>query len=412
MPIDRKIFLMEVRMPPVAVVPAIFWVGVNDHQTDLFEGLWPIKQEGVSYNSYLIRDEKSTLIELVKAPFADEYIQQIQSLIDLEKLSYIVLNHMEPDHTSALLALVQKAPQVKVLVSEKAQPIVASYYGLKDAVQVVKDGEEVSLGSHTLRFHYTPFVHWPETMMTTIPEEQILFSCDGFGGFGALDGILFDEQVVDMTWHISEALRYYSNIVAAVSKPVLNAIGKLSDLPIKVVAPSHGLIWKQNPLKIIQLYKKWAEYGSQPAEIGVTILCASMYGSTANLVPSIEAGLESAGVSYKRFDVIRDHPSYILPSLWMNRGVIVASPTYEGFLVPPMRNILDIATHKRIFNRIAAYTGSYTWGGGARRDIETFAEGLKWKLAASYDYPGFPHDPELKRAYQFGVDFAAQVLQE
>ncbi len=398
-------------MQPVGITPDIFWVGVNDHETDLFEGLWPVKQEGVSYNSYLIRDEKSTLIELVKSPFSEEYIQQLKTVIDLQKLSYVVLNHMEPDHTSALLVLVQQAPQIKILVSEKAQPMVASYYGLRDAVQVVKDGEEINIGSHHLHFHYTPFVHWPETMMTFIPEEQVLFSCDGFGGFGALEGILFDEQVVDLTWHISEALRYYSNIVAAVSKPVLNAIEKLSDLSIKVIAPSHGLIWKQNPQKIVQLYKKWAEYGSQPAEPGVTILCASMYGSTANLVPSIESGLESAEVPYKRFDVIRDHPSYILPWLWSQRGVIIASPTYEGFLVPPMRNILDIATHKRIFNKIAAYTGSYTWGGGARRDIETFAEGLKWKLTASYDYPGFPRDPELKKAFQFGVDFAAQVLQ-
>ncbi len=319
---------------------------------------------------------------------------------------------MEPDHSSALLELLKEAPQVKILVSEKARPMLASYYGLSDSVQVVKDGEEISLGSQDLRFIATPFVHWPETMMTYVPEKQVLFSCDGFGGYGALDGIVFDDQVVDLNWHIEEALRYFSNIVSAVSKPVLNAIEKLDDLPIKIVAPSHGLVWRQNPQQIMDLYRLWAGYGSQPAEVGVTILYGSMYGSTRQMVHAIEEGLTSVNMPYATFDVVREHPSYILPAMWKHRGVIVASPTYEGFLIPPMRNLLDIAVHKRMFGKLCAYTGSYTWGGGARRDIETFTEALKWNLTANYDYPGFPRQPELEKAFQFGVDFAARVRQD
>ena len=290
--------------------------------------------------------------------------------------------------------------------------MVASYYGLQDNVQVVRDGDELSLGKQTLRFLYTPFVHWPETMMTYLLESEILFSCDGFGGFGAHDEIVFDDQAANMDWYIDEALRYFSNIVSGVSKPVLNAIDKLAALPVKIVAPSHGLVWRNNPGQIIELYQQWAGYGSQPAEKGITILCGSMYGSTAQLLDSVEKGIASAGVALKTFDVARVHPSYILPWVWKNRGVLVASSTYEGFLIPPMRNLLEIASHKRMFHKIAAYTGSYTWGGGARRDIESYAETLKWNLTASYDYPGFPGLLELEQAFKLGEDLARRVLQD
>ncbi|MEL7644367.1 MAG: FprA family A-type flavoprotein, partial [bacterium] len=169
-------------MEQVSLGKGIYWVGVHDHQTDLFEGLWPVQEEGVSYNSYLISSQKTALIDLVKQPFAGSYLDALRGKVDLSRLEYVVLNHMEPDHTSALRDLVQTAPQIKILVSEKARSMVESYYGLQDSVQVVKDGEEISLGEHTLRFVYTPFVHWPETMMTYVPENEILFSCDAFGG--------------------------------------------------------------------------------------------------------------------------------------------------------------------------------------------------------------------------------------
>jgi flavorubredoxin len=301
---------------------------------------------------------------------------------------------------------------VKILVSVKARAMVESYYGLQDSVQVVQDGEELSLGEHTLRFVYTPFVHWPETMMTYVPESEILFSCDAFGGFGAQPEIIFDDQPMNLDWYLDEALRYFANIVSGVSKPVLNAINKLAGVPVKIVAPSHGLVWRKDPVKIIDLYAKWAGYGSQPAEKGITILCGSMYGSTDELVKAVEEGIASGGVAYKTFDAARTHASYVLPWLWKNRGVVVASPTYEGYLVPPVRNLLEIASHKRMFNKTAVYTGSFTWGGGARRDIETYAEGLKWNLISSFDYPGYPGEADLQKGHNLGVELAKQVLQD
>lgn len=399
-------------MEQVSLAKGINWVGIHDHQTDLFEGLWPIKDEGVSYNSYLVSSRKTALIDLVKEPFAAGYLDGLKSQADLTKLDYVVLNHMEPDHTSALRELVQAAPQVKILVSEKARSMVESYYGLQDSVQVVKDGEEISLGEQTLRFVYTPFVHWPETMMTYVPESKILFSCDAFGGFGAQDGIIFDDQPGDLGWYLDEALRYFANIVSGVSKPVLNAINKLAGVPVEIVAPSHGLVWRKDPARIINLYAKWAGFSSQPAEKGITILCGSMYGSTAQLVKAVEDGIASTSVAFKTFDAARTHASYILPWLWKNRGVVVASPTYEGYLVPPIRNLLEIASHKRMFNKSAVYTGSFTWGGGARRDIEAYVEQLKWTLAASYDYPGYPGEADMEIGRRLGTELANQVLQD
>jgi anaerobic nitric oxide reductase flavorubredoxin len=399
-------------MQQVSLDKGIFWVGVHDHQTDLFEGLWPVQEEGVTYNSYLISDQKTALIDLVKQPFAASYLDSLKGQVELSTLDYVVLNHMEPDHTSALRELVQAAPQVKILVSAKARAMVESYYGLQESVQVVQDGEELSLGEHTLRFVYTPFVHWPETMMTYVPESEILFSCDAFGGFGAQPGIIFDDQPVDLDWYLDEALRYFSNIVSGVSKPVLNAINKLAGVPVKTVAPSHGLVWRKHPAKIIDLYAKWAGYGSQPAEKGITIICGSMYGSTAKLVKAVEEGIASGGVPFMTFDAARTHASYILPWLWKNRGVVIASPTYEGFLVPPVRNLLEIASHKRMFNKTAVYTGSFTWGGGARRDIETYAGELKWNLFSSFDYPGYPGDDDLQIGRNLGAELAKQVLQD
>ncbi len=394
-------------MAYIKMASDIYWAGVHDRRTDLFEGLWPLDTSGVTYNSYLIRDEKPTLIDLVKQPFSEEYLQTVESLLPLDAIRYIVLNHMEPDHSSALLAIHQAAPDAVFLVSEKAVPMLEHYYQLKDHIQVVHDGDQVSLGRHTLKFVYIPFVHWPETMVAYNPEEQILFSCDAFGGYGAVEDVYFDDQAENQEWFMAEALRYYANVVSAVYKPVLNAIEKLKDLPIKTVAPSHGLIWRERPARILQAYQTWSEYGSQGAPAGITVLSASMYGSTRMFLDALIEGIEKTEVPYQVFDVHRRHVSYILPALWSQNAVVVASPTYEGMLTPPMRAVLDVAAQKRMCRKKVMYCGSYTWGGGARRNIETLAANLKWELAESFDYPGFPTEADLQKARCLGETFAA-----
>lgn len=396
-------------MANVELTPKIHWVGVHDHQTDLFEGLWPIDKSWVSYNSYLINDEYPVLLDLVKEPFADEFIDNIEAILPIDEIKYVVLHHMEPDHTSALAALYELAPEITYLVSEKSVAMLDRYYGLRDHIRVVHDGEVITFGAHSLKFVYTPFVHWPETMMSYCPEEEILFSCDAFAGFGAVEDVYFDDQVEEKDWYMQEALRYYANIVASVHKPVLNAIEKLKDVPIKTIAPSHGLIWRHYPENIVETYRTWSEYGVNGAPQGITILLSSMYGSTRELVDALIEGIEKADVPYQVFDVHRQHVSYILPALWSQNAVVVASPTYEGMLTPPMRNVLDLAAQKRMFNKKLLYCGSYTWGGGARRNIETFATNLKWELTESFDYPGFPDEEELEKARQLGEKFALSI---
>ena len=231
-------------MPAVQIRPNVYWIGVNDRTTDLFEGIWPIEEEGVSYNSYLILDRKKVLIDLSKALKTDEFFHQIQELTPLSELDYIVLNHLEPDHTGVILTLRQLAPRAVILGSAKMQEMLASFYKIRENVRAVADGEVLDIGSRKLQFFSAPFVHWPETMVTFDTAEKILFSCDAFGGYGALEGTIFDDESRNLAFYEQESLRYYVNIVAKFSKPVLNAIAKLAGLDIRIIAPSHGLIWR------------------------------------------------------------------------------------------------------------------------------------------------------------------------
>jgi len=289
-------------MPAIQVKPDIYWIGVNDRTTDLFEGVWPITQGGVSYNSYLVMGEKKALIDMAAGHHAAAFIDQVRDLIDPAELDYIVVNHMEPDHTGAAELLGRLATKAEFLVSAKAAPMMASYYGLTEGIRVVKDGETVDLGGLTLQFHMVPFVHWPETMVTYVPEHKVLFSCDAFGGYGALLGRVFDDQCVDMAFYTRESLRYYTNIVARFSGPVSRAIEKLKPLEIDVVAPSHGLVWRKNPRYIIDLYGRWAQLATQPADPGVTLVYGSMYGNTERMMNAVAEGVSRTQLPLEVFD--------------------------------------------------------------------------------------------------------------
>ena len=396
-------------MPPIEIKPDIYWIGVNDRTTDLFEGLWPISQEGVSYNTYLINDEKKAIVDLTKALKTDEFLDHIHDIADISQLDYVIVNHMEPDHSGVLRTLRRVAPQVTILGTEKTRTMLESFYGITEGVQPVKDGETLSLGKHTLQFVHTPFVHWPETMMTYEVTERILFSCDAFGSYGALRGAIFDDQCTAPEFYEREALRYYVNIVAVFSKPVLNAIAKLADVPVSVIAPSHGLIWRKNPEHIVDLYKRWAEYATGATEVGVTLLYGSMYGNTEKMMNSVAQGISQEGIPLSIFDVTHTHVSYILPSLWTHRGVVVGAPTYEGSLFPPMAQTLDMANHKRIRNKKVARFGSYGWSGGAQRHFERLIEPLKWELVDSFEFAGGPTDEDLKQGEEFGARFARLI---
>jgi flavorubredoxin len=392
-------------MPAIKIKPEIYWIGVNDRTTDLFEGMWPISKEGVSYNSYLINDEKKAVVDLAKAIKGDEYFNQINHITDIDKIDYIIVNHMEPDHSGLLRTFRRIAPQVTILGSEKTKKMLAEFFSITDKVEVVKEGDTLSLGKRTLKFFSTPFLHWPETIMTYEPSQRILFSCDAFGGYGAIQGAIFDDECKHFDFYKRESLRYYVNIVANFSARVLSAIDKLAGLPVDIIAPSHGLIWRKNPGHIIDLYKKWAECAAGETEPGVTLIYGSMYGNTEAVMNAVAQGISQSGVPVEIFDVARTHVSYILPSLWTKKGVMIGAPTYEVSLFPPMAEVLNMAVNKRIKNKTAAYFGSYGWSGGALRGVRQIVEPLKWDVTDTFEFVGGATPVELKEAQDFGKKF-------
>ncbi len=396
-------------MKPIALSDGIFWIGVNDTTTQLFEGLWSIEKEGISYNSYLIKDEKSTLVDLCKDSTGALLMENIKTCIDPRQLTYLVVNHMEPDHSGAIKELLEIAPQITILGSEKTRDMLAAFFGISDHVQTVSDGEIISLGKHSLRFLSTPMVHWPETIMTYEETSGTLFSCDGFGGYGKLEHGIFDDEQPDLDFFEKESLRYFSNIVCAFSKPVLKAAEKIATVKVNTVAPSHGLVWRSNPARILNLYIEWSGYAGGNYPQKVCLLHASMYGNTDGVVPVVEKTLRDAGLEIENLDVTQTHISYVLPKLWTSAGVVICAPTYEGALFPTMEFILEMADKKRMTHKKAIYIGSYGWGGGAMRFINKQCEILAWELLGKVEFKGQATEADIQQIREIAADLIEKL---
>jgi len=397
-------------MHPVEIRPNIFWVGVNDRSTNLFEGLWPIQEVGVTYNAYLIKDEKNALIDMSKDIFTDDFVQELSDLIDLKDLDYIIVNHMEPDHTSSLCRLRELAPNAKFLGMQKAISMMNDFYSLTENTEVVKHEDTLSLGKHTLKFLYTPGVHWPETMMTYVPEEKLLFTCDAFGQFGVLDGCIFDDECQNMAFFEKEALRYYSNIIAGFSRNVLMALDKIAAYPISILAPSHGIIWRKDPTRIINLYRTWAGYAQGPAEPGITVLYGSMYRNTERALDQTLQVIGQRKIPIEVFNVSITDPSFYLPSLLTKQGVLVACPTYERAMFPAMVRALDMAGIKGITHKVAAYFGSYAWSGGALEAFNGYAERLSWEVVGTHQFAGSAKENDLQQIQQIAQKLVERTM--
>ncbi len=391
------------------IKPGIYGISINDRTTDLFEGVWPISKEGVTYNSYLIKDEKTVLIDLAKDFKTDTLLSLIGEIVDPRSIDYVVVNHMEPDHTGAIKTVTQLNPNLQLICTPKAKPMLENYYGITDRIITVEDGQTLSIGKRTLTFVHAPFVHWPETMMTYLAAEKILFSCDAFGSYGALPGTVFDDECHDLEFYKSEALRYYTNIVAKFSKPILAAINKLAGVAVDIICPSHGLIWRKNPGTIIELYRKWAEYEKGVNERGVTLLYGSMYGNTERIMNHVAKGLSASGIPVDIFDVARTHTSYILPSVWVNTGVVIGAPTYEVGLFPPMATVLEEIAMKRVMNKKAAFFGSFGWSGGALAKTKSIIEPVKWELSDVLEFQGGASPANIEKGYKFGLEFGRKI---
>jgi len=383
------------------IVDDIYRLSVNIEDKDyLFEGIWPIPH-GISINGYLIKGEKNVIIDLTQdiMDFPREIEHQMgDASLGIEDIDVIVVNHMEPDHSGWLREFCQKNSKAVIYCTEKAIPLLEAFSGVPaDRAIAITDGQILQVGDYELQFFNTPNIHWPETMMTYERKRKILFSCDAFGSYGKVDeDAIFDDQISDEKhkFYEDEALRYYANIVATFSTFVLKGLEKLKDLPIDVICPSHGIIWRENPSTIIEMYKRYAEYSKGPGEKEVTLIWSSMYGNTKQILTTIVEVLRKRKIPVHVHQVPGDDIGYILANAWKSAGLLFAMPTYEYKMFPPMAHIIDELIVKRVKNKKVFRFGSYGWVGGAQKDFDEKTQKAGWDILGNHEWQGAPTEED------------------
>ena len=360
----------------IKIMDGIHWVGVNDRETDIFEALWPLPL-GVAYNAYVIEGDKTVVIDTVKGPWFSDYLAKIKSVIGEKPVDYLVINHMEPDHSGAITSLRLAYPNMKLIGNPKTFPILERFYGefSADGNVEFKDGESLDIGGHVLVFATVPMVHWPESMVTYDASTGILFSSDAFGGFGAHEGGLFDDQKCCMRWE-DEMLRYFATIVGKYCSTTQAALKKLGGIELKMICPAHGTLFRKDVNKVVSLYDRWSKYENEP---GAMVVYGSMYGNTKRMAEAVCRGLAECGFSNTLlYDVSRIDASYLLRDFWKMRGLIAVSCTYNGGLFPPMSEFFCKLANRKPKNHILGLAGNYSWSKGALDALRCFAKDLCW----------------------------------
>ncbi len=390
----------------VPVKGKVHWIGVNDRRKRLFENMWPLER-GVSYNSYLIVDEKTALVDTIENSIAGNYIERIEKLLEGRTLDYLIINHMEPDHTGEVKALYDHFKGLTIVGNVKTFKMVEAYWGITQRLLKVDDGDSLNLGYHNLKFVMTPWVHWPETMMTYDVTEKILFSGDAFGSFGTLDGGIFDDEI-NFDFFEDEMRRYYSNIVGLYSNMVQKAFVKLKDITVNIVASTHGPVWRDNPKKVLDLYDKWSRY---EAEDGVVIVVASMYGNTELMADYIARKLAENGIKNIRVhDVSRTHISHLINEIWKYKGLILGSSAYNGHMFPLMENLTRELLHMKIKQKYLGVFGSYSWNGGGVKNLMDFVEDSGLELVADpAEIYGKPTDDKYAQCDVIAMKMADRI---
>ena len=360
------------------ITDSIHWVGGNDRRLALFENLFPIPN-GVSYNSYVILDEKTVLMDTADPSIRSQFLENVQHVLNGRSLDYLVINHMEPDHCSAIADILALHPEVKLVGNAKTFQIMGQFYeisDLSDRSVIVKEGDTLELGSHTLTFAMTPMVHWPEVMVTYETSEKVLFSADAFGTFGALNGNIFNDEInFDRDW-LNDARRYYTNIVGKFGLQVQNAIKKLSTFDIEIICPLHGPIWRTNISYLLDKYQLWSTY--TPEEKSVVILYGSMYGNTENAANVLAAMLADKGIkNIAVYDVSSTHVSQSISESFRTSHIVLAAPTYNGGLYPAMEHVLLDMKALNLQNRTVALLDNGSWASTASKQMKAILETMK-----------------------------------
>ena len=355
----------------------IYSVGVNDTDKVLFEGLWPLPY-GVSYNSYIVVDQKVALIDTVEAGFEDEFLVNIAEAIGNRQIDYLIVNHMEPDHSSLVGYMLERYPDLMIVANAKTVPMLKGYYNVpQERIHVIAEGEELSLGGSSLKFYMIPMVHWPETMVTWLECENTLFSGDAFGTFGAVPDSILDEEGT-FNEYKDEMMRYYSNIVGKYGTPVQSALKKLSGLDVLRICSTHGPVWENEVAEVVALYDKMSKY---EVERGVCIVYGSMYGNTAAAAEALAEELAKLGIPYAIHDLAGNNSGELgisgaLRDVFKYDTIVAGSPTYNNGIFPPVETFMRSLQSRLIKNRRFYAFGSYTWAGSSVNLLNSMAESM------------------------------------
>jgi anaerobic nitric oxide reductase flavorubredoxin len=385
------------------VKEGIYWVGAVDWNLRSFHSY--VTHRGSSYNSYLVADDKVALIDFVKAPFAEEQIERISEVIDPKKVDYIVANHAEPDHSGSIRRVIEACPNAEVVATERCINTLQKYYGGDLKITPIEKKPTLKLGKRSLSFIPVPMAHWPDSMVSYMPEEKLLFSNDAFGQHLASSGRFDDE--VDEAELMQEASTYYANILLPLWRSVSRALKALEGVPVEMIAPSHGVIWRGNPGKILKAYQGWVAGETKRKAV---VVYDTMWGSTQILARAIAGGIASKGVDVKVHCLGSSHNSDVIADILDARAVIVGSPTLNNHVFPSVASFLAYMRGLKPMNKIGAAFGSFGWAGGAKKVVEAEMQAAGIQLIESdIDFVFKPSGDEAKRAYVFGVGLGEKI---
>lgn len=381
----------------------IYDVGVQDWAVRDFHGYQT--EKGATYNSYLIMDEKITLIDTVKAPFAEDLLHNISQVTPLENIAYIVINHVEPDHSGAMPALAKACPNAKFIISMAGKNEAIQHYGDIFDFEVVKDGQTLNIGEHTLTFAMMTMLHWPDNMATYCEEEKLLFSNDAFGQHYATSK-RFDD-LVDQGALYYEAKKYFANILWPYARLIDKAIAKIAGFDIRIIAPSHGVIWRTNASEIIDLYSKW---GRGVCDGSLVIAYDSMWGGTEKIARAIARGAQRAGVEVKVFKMSNTPNSTVSTEVFTCSGLLVGSPTLNSGMLPTIGSLLVYLKGLNPVGKKVATFGTFGWAGGAQKDMEEILLKFNKEVMPPFQCKWTPQAANIEAAEQYGYDFAQELL--
>ncbi|MGI6188330.1 MAG: FprA family A-type flavoprotein [Clostridiales bacterium] len=367
----------------------------------LFEGIWEIAN-GVTLNSYIVQGEKTAIIDGVIGwdGIPETLYKNLEEIgVEPDNIDYLIVNHMEPDHSGWISNFRKIKDDFTIICTDKAAKMVTSFYG-EDKIRIVKEGDNLDLGKgKILSFHPVPNVHWPDTMYTYERSTKTLFSCDMFGAFGRMGDHCFDDELTpeETDFFESEGIRYYSNVMATFTPSLRKAIEKSKSLEINTIAPGHGPVYRKNPQKIIDDYSRFSLYAEGAGKNEITILWGSMYGMTAKAVGYVERILQREGVRYNKVEMPLKSDSEMVATVFKSAGIIIAAPTYEYKLFPPVAAALDELGRKRITGKAAFRFGSYGWSGGAEKELKEIVERnrMDWDFIESVEFQGAPREEDL-----------------